>query len=112
MELLDEEEVAVGIQVANERGEEERASEWAWRGRGAGGAYGLSGTGWRTGSALGGQRHGAAMPLHTAGWSGDARRWSCCSFTTLPFMPAPWPLSAAGGRGSAPTRRMALTATW
>lgn len=37
MELLDEEEVAVGIQVANERGEEERASEWAWRGRGAGG---------------------------------------------------------------------------
>lgn len=30
----------------------------------------------------------------------------------LPFMPAPWPLSAAGGRGSAPTRRMALTATW
>lgn len=79
---------------------------------GAGRAYGLSGTGWRTGSALGGQRHGAAMPLHTAGWSGDARRWSCWSFTTLPFMPAPCPLSAAGGRGSAPTRRMALTATW
>lgn len=40
MELLDEEEVAVGIQVANERGEEERASEWAWRGRGAGGGVG------------------------------------------------------------------------
>lgn len=32
MELLDEEEVAMGIQVANERGEEERASEWAWGG--------------------------------------------------------------------------------
>lgn len=50
--------------------------------------------------------------LHTAGWSGDARRWSCHSFTSLPFMPTPWPLSAAGGRGSAPTRRMALTAKW
>lgn len=50
MELLDEEEVAVGIQVANERGEEERASEWAWRGRGAGGGGGQTlQIGWRTG---------------------------------------------------------------
>lgn len=79
---------------------------------GAGWVYGLSGTGWRMGSVSGRQRHGAAMPLHTAGWSEDARRWSCHSFTSLPFTPTPWPLSAAGGPDSAPTRRMALTAKW